>query len=523
MFGVSRRLWVATGIALVGLAITVEVVVSRSGPILKGWIIETLRTRFRSRVDLDDLQVSVLRGLEIEGEGLRIYRPEGAAGSSEPIISVAHFSFHSGIVGLFFKPMHVGTVTVSGLEIKTFPHGDAKPGGGAAGGNEQKKGKIKIVVDEIICEDSRLIIGTSKPDKDPKDFELKHIVLRDVGPNAPWDYDARLTNAIPRGEIHAKGTFGPWQVEDPGQSTVTGHYTFDHADLNTIKGIGGILSSVGDFKGQLDRIVVDGTSDTPAFSLDSANNPVPLQTKFHVIVDGTSGDTYLQPVEAVLGQSRFITSGSLINIKGKGHRIDLDLDVKDCRLEDFLKLAVKTRPPVMTALITTKSKLQIQAGKQDVLEKLGLEGQFTLAKIQFTSTDVQDKVDMLSLRAQGRPKEAKPGAPEVAGSMQGTFALASGLLTFSNLNYEMPGADVNLTGEYSLDGQKFEFRGHVLTKADIAHMVASSWKAFLLEPASLLFRKKGGGASIPVAISGTQGKPKFGIELIKRQEEKDGK
>lgn len=508
---------------MVGLAITVEVVVSRSGPILKGWIIETLRTRFRSRVDLDDLQVSVLRGLEIEGEGLRIYRPEGAAGSSEPIISVAHFSFHSGIVGLFFKPMHVGTVTVSGLEIKTFPHGDAKPGGGAAGGNEQKKGKIKIVVDEIICEDSRLIIGTSKPDKDPKDFELKHIVLRDVGPNAPWDYDARLTNAIPRGEIHAKGTFGPWQVEDPGQSTVTGHYTFDHADLNTIKGIGGILSSVGDFKGQLDRIVVDGTSDTPAFSLDSANNPVPLQTKFHVIVDGTSGDTYLQPVEAVLGQSRFITSGSLINIKGKGHRIDLDLDVKDCRLEDFLKLAVKTRPPVMTALITTKSKLQIQAGKQDVLEKLGLEGQFTLAKIQFTSTDVQDKVDMLSLRAQGRPKEAKPGAPEVAGSMQGTFALASGLLTFSNLNYEMPGADVNLTGEYSLDGQKFEFRGHVLTKADIAHMVASSWKAFLLEPASLLFRKKGGGASIPVAISGTQGKPKFGIELIKRQEEKDGK
>ncbi len=508
---------------MVGLAITVEVVVSRSGPILKGRIIETLRTRFRSRVDLDDLQVSVLRGLEIEGEGLRIYRPEGAAGSSEPIISVAHFSFHSGIVGLFFKPMHVGTVTVSGLEIKTFPHGDAKPGGGAAGGNEQKKGKIKIVVDEIICEDSRLIIGTSKPDKDPKDFELKHIVLRDVGPNAPWDYDARLTNAIPRGEIHAKGTFGPWQVEDPGQSTVTGHYTFDHADLNTIKGIGGILSSVGDFKGQLDRIVVDGTSDTPAFSLDSANNPVPLQTKFHVIVDGTSGDTYLQPVEAVLGQSRFITSGSLINIKGKGHRIDLDLDVKDCRLEDFLKLAVKTTPPVMTALITTKSKLQIQAGKQDVLEKLGLEGQFTLAKIQFTSTDVQDKVDMLSLRAQGRPKEAKPGAPEVAGSMQGTFALASGLLTFSNLNYEMPGADVNLTGEYSLDGQKFEFRGHVLTKADIAHMVASSWKAFLLEPASLLFRKKGGGASIPVAISGTQGKPKFGIELIKRQEEKDGK
>ena len=33
-------------------------------------------------------------------------------------------------------------------------------------------GKIKIVVDEIVCDDSRLVIGTLKPGKDPKDFEL---------------------------------------------------------------------------------------------------------------------------------------------------------------------------------------------------------------------------------------------------------------------------------------------------------------------------------------------------------------
>ena len=121
----------------------------------------------------------------------------------------------------------------------------------------------------------------------------------------PWRYDAAITNAIPRGEIHATGFFGPWQTDSPGDSSVSGHYTFDHADLNTIKGIGGILSSVGDFKGQLDRIVVDGTTETPDFSLDTSNHPIPLHTRFHAIVDGISGDTYLEPVNATLRNSTF--------------------------------------------------------------------------------------------------------------------------------------------------------------------------------------------------------------------------
>ena len=94
----------------------------------------------------------------------------------------------------------------------------------------------------------------------------------------------------------------------------------------------------------------------------------------------------------------------MINIKGKGHRIALDVDVSDCQLQDFLALAVKTEPPVMSALISTTAKLQIRPGTEHRLQKLGLDGKFTLKKIHFTNREVQDKVDMLSLRAQ----EANP-------------------------------------------------------------------------------------------------------------------
>jgi hypothetical protein len=509
--GVWGWIFVSLLLAVVAAAVVGEMMMHRAGPILKGRVIETLSTRFNSRVELDGFNVSLLKGLEVSGNGLRIF-PEDevvAAGATEPLISLGHFSFHADWTGLFAKPMHVGTVHVSGMAIHIPP----KEMRAQAPKGRRHIGKIKIVVGEIVFDDSKLIIGTSKPDKEPKDFEMSSIVMRNVGPNAPWDYDATLVNAIPKGDIHAKGTFGPWNNESPGDSTVTGHYTFDHADLNTIKGLGGMLSSVGEFTGQLNKIVVDGTTETPNFSLDTANHAMPLHTKFHAIVDGTNGDTYLQPVEARLGESDFSCDGAVINVKGKGHIIDLDVNVPNGRIQDFLQLAVKTTPVVMTGQLTMKTKLHIPPGKESVTRKIGLKGGFTLRQIHFTNPDVEDKVDMLSLRAQGDPKDAKPGAEDVQSQMVGQFVMEGGKLSFSKLDFTLPGADVMLAGEYTLDGERFEFEGKVRTDAKVSQMVASKWKSILLKPVDPFFKKNGAGAEIPVKVSGTRTAPKFGLDL----------
>jgi hypothetical protein len=510
-----RRVWTwvfaSLLIAVVVLGVIGEVMVHRAAPILKGRVVETLGTRFNSRVELDGLDVSLVKGLEVSGSGLRIF-PEDevvAAGATEPLIALKHFSFHADWTGLFADPMHVGAVHVAGMAIHIPP----KEMRAQAPKGQRHIGKIKIVVDQIVCDDSRLVIGTLKPDKDPQDYELSHIVMRNVGPNASWDYDATLVNAIPTGDIHAKGTFGPWNNDNPGDSTVTGHYTFDHADLNTIKGIGGILSSVGEFTGQLNNIVVDGTTETPDFSLDTANHTMPLHTKFHAIVDGTSGDTYLKPVDARLGESDFSCSGAIVNVKGKGHIIDLDVNVPSGRIQDFLQLAVKTTPVVMKGRLSTKAKLHIRPGDESVSKKLGLRGGFTLRQIHFTNPEVEDKVDMLSLRAQGDPKAAKPGAEDVHSQMVGQFVMENGKLSFSKLNYTLPGATVALTGEYTLDGERFEFEGKVRTDAKLSQMVASKWKSILLKPVDPFFKKNGAGAEIPVKVSGTKSAPKFGLDL----------
>jgi hypothetical protein len=302
---------------------------------------------------------------------------------------------------------------------------------------------------------------------------------------------------------------------------LTGKYTFDHADLSTIRGIAGILSSDGDFSGQLNRIVVDGTAQVPDFSLDTANHPVPLRTKFHAIVDGTSGDTYLQPVQAKQGESEFTCTGEVVNVKGKGHIIDLNADVPNGRIEDFLRLAVKAKPVLMTGRLEMKSKIHIRPGKERVIEKMGLRGKFQLRSIHFTNSEWQDKVDMLSLRARGQADQAKPGAADVKSTITGDFVMGQGKLQFGKLLYSMPGADVNMVGVYSLDGNELDFTGKVRTKAALSQMVATWWKSWLLKPVDPFFKKNGAGAEIPIKISGSRGAPKFGLDLKHKDKDKD--
>jgi len=474
-------------------------------------LIQALSTQLDSRVELDQLHVSVARGLAITGGGLRVFPNNHAIASetNEPLIAVASFAFHANLAGLLFKPMHVGAVHVRGLAINIPPkHGQ----NGASG--QRKFAKPKFVIDEVICDDSQLTIGTNKPDKSPLVFELKHIVMHGVGQDHPWPYEATLTNAIPRGEIQASGAFGPWNTESPGDSNVTGKYLFDHADLNTIRGIGGILHSTGGYSGQIDRIEAHGHVDVPDFSLDTANRPVPLETEYSATIDGMNGDTYLNKVDAKLAGSSFSCTGAIVSEKGKGHHIEVDADVPAGRMQDFLDLAVKSSPHVMSGVIRTKASVDILPGHDiPIMKRLSMKGDFSLQQIHFTDPEIEDKVDMMSLRAQGKPKEAKPGAPDVHSEMTGHFTMKDGQMTLPDLHYELPGASVQLAGSYTLDGKQFEFTGKVRTGAELSQMVASKWKSVLLKPVDPFFHKNGAGAEIPIKVSGTGDKPHISLKF----------
>ncbi len=509
--GKRLLLWLAVSLFCLaaGLGVVAEMMLRRAGPILKARLTETLRTRFNSRVELDAFNVSVIHGIDASGAGLRIFAPDDviAAGEREPIIAIRDFGFHTSLRGFFEKPTRVSTVHISGMTITVPPgtmRGHARPGSGA--------GKIKLVVDTLIFENSSLILQNSRPDKDPKIFELRHIEMRDYGAAFPLSYDAVLTNAIPRGNIHATGKFGPWNTESPGDTPISGRYVFDHAQLSSIRGIAGTLESAGDFYGRLHHIDIIGMTDTPDFSLDSAERPMPLHTAFHAVVDGLSGDTYLQPVRARLGTSEFSCAGTVINVRAKGHLIDLNVDIPDGRVEDFLRLAVRKQPFIIGRL-QMRARLNIPPGRESVVKKIALESEFSMRGIHFTNPATEDKIDELALRAQGKPTEARPGAPDVRSTLAGMFHLRHGQLNFSRLEYGLPGGKIELSGTYNTAGEQINLVGEIRTEAKLSQMVTSRWKSWLLKPVDPFFRKDGSGAVIPIRITGTKDDPKFSLDL----------
>jgi hypothetical protein len=519
----SRRRWwkwiaIVALVFLVGAAAAVRLVMDRAEPILRVRVIETLSNRFQSKVELVSFHVSVVNGIEVSGGGLKIFGtsdPNPSEPGVQALIGIQEFRFQTSLRSLFRSPMHVDTVYVKGLELNIPPKGDRQQMKKVDSGG----GKMSIFVDKFVCENTKLLINTSKPGKLPLEFAIGDLKMKDIGPGQPLQFNATLVNPKPVGDIQSSGLFGPWQQDSPRETPVQGKYSFSNADLSTIKGIGGTLSSTGDYSGTLGNIVVHGKTDTPDFQIAASGHPVPLHTEFHAIVDGTSGDTYLRPVNATLLHSTFTASGSVVRVTDpNGHDVELDVVLDHAQIEDLLKLGVRTDPPIMAGPVEMTTRLSLAPGTATVADRLKLAGTFHVLRAHFSNQKVQSRLDSLSLRSQGNPKEANEHVEEnVPVDLRGAFTLNDGLLSFSSLHFLVPGTHVDMTGDYSLDGQTFDFRGTARLDAKVSQMT-TGWKSILLKPVDHFFSKNGAGTEVPIKITGTESEPHFGLDFGHKDE-----
>jgi hypothetical protein len=534
-------------VVLIGLGIAAQITLDRAEPVLRARVLDTLAARYDSRIELDNFHVSVIRGFEAEGDGLRLYPNRFL--TNQPFIAITKFTFRVSWLSLVNTPMHVGQVSVEGMLISIPPKeqrgqattasassaatvppqtGARAPSTPASPVSGHQPG-IKMYVDEVIIRNLRILIGTSKPGKLPLDFEVSRIVLHSVGPGKPMQFEATLVNPKPIGDIQSSGYFGPFNQASPGDSPVWGAYSFTHADLATFKGIGGMLASTGKYEGPLNRLVVDGEATVPDFRLDTGSHPMQLHTTYHAIVDGMTGDTYLQPVQAQLGHSPFTVTGSIVKVRGgdgqfHGHDITLDVTMDRARIEDFLKLAVKTDPPVMNGNLHMKARIFIPPGNVPVTQKLNLNGNFEVSGAYFSSDKIQDKIDLMSRLGQGHPKDpdlkVSPPQPEAKApaDVQGTFVLANGSMSFSDLNFSVQGALIDMAGVYTLNGSKFDFHGQAKLQAHPSQMT-TGWKSTMLKFVDPFLAKQGYGTVVPIEVHGTKSDPHFGLDFGRKDKE----
>ncbi len=507
------RRWLIAGAVLLLIPIlTLFILARRLNPMAREQVVKFLRQKYQSEVELQDLKISLFPGVRVTGAGLVMYyhgRTDLPA-----FVKIKSFQAGASFESLLQDTKHIGTLRLDGLEITIPPKSERQPKPKSEAANSAGK-RIDVVVDRVVADGTTLVISPKQEGKVPLQWDIHKLTLQSVGAGRPMQFVATLANAKPPGDIQSSGNFGPYSPDEPGDTPVSGKYTFKNADLSVFNGISGILSSTGEYKGTLQRIEVDGGTDTPDFTVRVAGNPIQLKTKFHSIVDGTNGDTLLQPVSADFLRSAVLANGGASGTKGvKGKTVALDIVVNQARLQDILKLAIKSSSNPMTGIISFKAKMIIPPGDKDIADKLQLDGQFGIGAAKFTSLDVQSKVDKLSGRARGDTDDSD--AESVVSNLKGRFKLADGKVTFTQLSFSVPGAEILLAGSYGMRSGEIDFHGTARMQAKVSQMT-TGFKSILLKAADPFFNKQGAGAVIPIKITGTREHPAFGLELRRKK------
>ncbi len=508
----TRSSKIALGIVISlasGLLVAGIILVRRARPPIEEYIrarvVSGLSKHFAADVQLSALHISISPQLHVVGEGLVLSRKDDP--DAPPLVSVRKFVLDGALKEIFQPVPHFQTLTVTGLEMHIPPHRL-----GTTASHSNTAAKMNFTIDQITTSDAEIDILRANAEKPTLVFAIHKLKIKSFEPNHPAAFHATLQNPRPIGEIEVDGTFGPWETDEPSLTPLNGKYEYKHADLGTFPGISGLLSSKGEFDGELDYISVRGTTEIPDFTLAAGGHPMALNTEFDAIVDGTNGNTYLKSVNAHFLHTSLLISGEIAKSSGQEDRkILLQVNSESARVEDLLKLATKSRTPMLTgdASLNTKVDLRLHQG-QNIFDRLALAGRFAITSTKFSSADTQSKINSLSQRALGQPGAVSDG--DSISDFNGAFTLRKGAMDFSNLQFAVAGAAVKLNGSYDLRGESLDFHGTLRMDAKLSQTTTGA-KSVLLKFVDPFFSKDGAGTLLPIRIQGSRENPSFGLEL----------
>jgi hypothetical protein len=507
----TRRWWLAAAtLGLIASGATLLLLL-RPGHI-KTRVERVVSSHLHLSTTIKDLSLHFRTRAVLEASGIEVRVPNQP--DLPPFISIDRLSVEANPFRLATELIRgrVQLVQVEGLRI-TIPPGNAKHEVMPSGGGAQQS-RSTVIIDQLITHEAVLTILRRKAGDAPLVFQIHVLDMRELGFDRAIPFHAELTNPIPTGEVISRGTIGPWQTA-PSDLPIEGDYAFRHADLETLRGIGGMLTSDGHYQGTLDNLRVVGTSNTPDFNLDIGGKPVPLSTAFTAVVNGSNGTTHLEAVDATLFHTKIHAAGDIVN-QGRpaGFSVSLEARIEHGRIEDALDLAMRSGPPPIVGEVSLESTIRVPAGHTPVRDRLEAHGQFALIAVHFTDGQVQQRVEALSRRAQGKGTDKDRGGPtgRVTTNVTGAFHLVAREVWLPELSFQVPGASVVISGTYELPTQAMSFEGEVRMQAPLSSAVGG-FKSVFVKPFDWLFRRDGAGAVIPIRIEGTRDHPQFGLRV----------
>jgi AsmA-like C-terminal region len=427
----------------------------------------------------------------------------GSSPENQAVMTVERLTIVGNLTGLITK--HLALIRLQGAHA-VFPT--------LGNGTSWTPTRSTVVVDKLMANNALVDFASSPQDEKPVRFVVHEFVGTHLAARQAMKFTARVQNPVPPGEVEAQGAFGPWKMDNLSATPLAGSYVFREANLGVFGGIHGVLSSNGKFQGTLEGISVEGETKTPEFQVQGSSHAVPLDTGFSAFVDPANGDLSLHDVIARVRQTTVQSRGSVARRQGKpGKTASIDLAVHDGRIQDLFLLFVSEKHSPLNGAVSLKARAVVPPGEAPFLKKLRMTGDFGIADASFSKPDTQQDLDKLSASARGKADEVD-NPEDVVLDLRGHVVVNSGIATFSELSFRVPGAHAHLHGTFDLISEKIDLRGILSMDASLPK-ATSGVKSFLLRALNPFLKKNHrGGAKFPVRITGTYHKPEYRADPV---------
>jgi len=508
--------WILVSMAVVGVGVAVVVILlALNWPFTRAAVTKTLEDRFAREVTIRKFRSTYFPpGCVAEGIDFLHRKRKDLA----PLISVESLILRTGYTGLLRINKLVNYVQLVGLHIRVPPK---KPGASQQifPLTNSTSGKT-LTIGEITTDNAVVEFLAKEPDKDRFILKIDHLTLDHVGQSDPVTFHARFNNTEPPGEIRSDGQFGPWNDNDPGSTTLSGSYTYEHVKLGVFEGIAGTLSSRGKFGGTIGHIEAEGDVDVPDFNVSGSRHADHLASNFHAVVDGTNGDTYLTRVESHFGRTTIVSEGDVKGHSGQqGKTVMLTISVNQGRIEDLLRLFTGTAQPAETGTVRLQTTVELPPGPQAFLRRLRLNGEFGIGSGRFTDPQLQLPVNRLAESARGESKhQEEADTTIVLSNLKGRVSANGGVANISKASFTEPGTLAEIEGTYNLIDKKLDLRGVLHTSGNLAD-TKSGFKSLVLKALGPFIKKKS-VTVVPFVIKGTSSDPSFALDLLSASKRK---
>jgi AsmA-like C-terminal region len=472
---------------------------------------------------IDALQESSVRTVTI-GSFHRTYFPPGCVAqdirflhrqdkSKPPLITVRKIVIEGSYLGMIDSPKRLAKVLVQGMHVTVPP--DRPDGTNPVMPLTDVNSKRPIVIGTVIADGTVLDFVSSREGREPLQLVLEKLALDGVGNNQPISYRATIQNSEPPGLIESTGRFGPWISDHPGQTAVSGSFTFTHADLGVFKGLSGMLSSAGQFSGSLAHIKISGRCELPNLHVARSAHTENVTSEFQATVNATDGDTVLEQVQSRINRTALVSKGTVSGETGKkGKVVILNVSSADGRIEDFLDTVLSARIPALTGSINLRAKVIIPPEKVEFLRKIELEGDFGVVNGKFASEGTQNALNKLS--GSSRPAQTASDMETALSNLKGHIAAKNGLATLTAVSFSIPGADAQIHGTFNLLTDQVDLHGVLRTDGKV-WAVTHGFKSLMMHAIAPFLKHKSGTTSVPFKITGKYPDPSISLDLFAKQ------